>query len=205
MQFTLLTALPAVGTQATGFERGAESLIFLGVFLPAQAAILNAIFCDAAAPSILPQSSAANGPKRKALPVFLQLSCSFPAAFRTLAHCRAERKRSSSGRYGLCCPRCQNSPWAGPAPRTYGRSSNQEQGSAAPSAARTNGIGSVSWESRQMKRVSLGKAKEPGVKIWLLALSSPWAGWRCAREADCLFLTPGTMHWVLLSAETCSG
>lgn len=130
------------------------------------------------------------------------LSCSFPAAFRTLAQSRAERKRSSSGRYGLCCPRCQNSPWAGPAPRTYGRSSNQEQGSAAPSAAQTNGIGSVSWESRQMKRMSLGKAKESGVKIWLLALSLPWAGWRCVREADCLFLTPGMMHWVLLSTET---
>lgn len=50
MQFILLTALPAVGTQAMGFEGGAESLIFLGVFLPAQAAILNAVFCERRCP-----------------------------------------------------------------------------------------------------------------------------------------------------------
>lgn len=40
-----------------GFEHGVESLIFLGIFLPAQAATFHAAFCDAAAPALVRASS----------------------------------------------------------------------------------------------------------------------------------------------------
>lgn len=107
-----------------GFERGAESPIFLGVFPPARALTLHA-----ACPSIPPWSSAGKGPPRKTLPALL----SFPQPRSE----PEERKRSCSGRHGLCCPQDQNPAWA----LLPGCSSSQEQGSAAPSAAQANGIG----------------------------------------------------------------
>lgn len=126
-----------------------------------------------------------------------------PAAFHTLAQKPEGRKKSSLGRYHLCCPLCQNSPWAGPAPKDVRLKLQPRAGLCCPKCCADE------WHQQPEPRDEADEfgegegARDEDRGSWLTF------GWRCGREAGCLCSSSHRgdwrMHRLLLSMQTCPG